>query len=61
MAVLGLNCLKAAEPLLGDILLFTNKFPRVPGTDVKVFVGIRIIIPENTFHFLKCQRIKNNF
>ena len=26
-----------------------------------LFVGIRIKIPENTFHFLKCQGIKNYF
>ena len=26
-----------------------------------LFVGIRIKKPENTFHFLKCQGIKNYF
>ena len=31
------------------------------GSDIKVFVGIRIITPENTFHFFKCQEIKNYF
>ena len=30
-------------------------------TDIKVFVGIQIKIPENAFHFLKCQGIKNYF
>ena len=29
---LGFNCLKAAEPLGGDSLLFTTKFPEIPGT-----------------------------
>ena len=28
----GVNCLKAAEPLRGDSLLFTTKFPENPGT-----------------------------
>ena len=27
----GFNCVKAAEPLLGDCLLFTNESPGVPG------------------------------
>ena len=27
-----LNCLKATEPLRRDSLLFTNKFPEIPGT-----------------------------
>ena len=31
------------------------------GPDIKVFAGIWIEIPENTFHFLKCQGIKNYF
>ena len=31
------------------------------GADIKVFIGIRIKIPENAFHFLKCQGIKNYF
>ena len=29
---MGFNCLRAAEPLLGDSLLFTIKSPGVPGT-----------------------------
>ena len=29
---MGFNCLKAAEPPRGDSLLFTAKFPEVPGT-----------------------------
>ena len=29
---MGLNCLKATEPLQGGILLFTTKFPEIPGT-----------------------------
>ena len=29
---MGLNCLKVAEPLLGDSLLFTAKSPGVPYT-----------------------------
>ena len=28
----GFNCLKATEPLQGDSLLFTTKFPEIPGT-----------------------------
>ena len=28
----GFNCLKAAEPLRGDSLLFTSKSPGGPGT-----------------------------
>ena len=33
--------------------------PQSPG--IKVIVGIRIKIPENTFYFLKCHGIKNYF
>ena len=29
---MGMNCLKATEPLQGDSLLFTTKPPGVPGT-----------------------------
>ena len=29
---MGFNYLKAAEPLRGDSLLFTTKFPEIPGT-----------------------------
>ena len=29
---MGINCLKTAEPLLGDNLLFTTKSPEVSGT-----------------------------
>ena len=29
---MGFNCFKAAEPLWGDSLLFTTKFPENPGT-----------------------------
>ena len=29
---MGFNCLKAAEPLLGESLPFTTKSPGVPGT-----------------------------
>ena len=29
---MGFNCLKAAEPLLGESLLFTTKSPKVPDT-----------------------------
>ena len=28
----GVNCLKAAEPLRGISLVFTTKFPEIPGT-----------------------------
>ena len=31
------------------------------GPDIKVFIGILLKITENTFHFLKCQGIKNYF
>ena len=30
---MGFNCLKTAEPLRGDSLLATTKFPEEPGTD----------------------------
>ena len=29
---MGFNCLKATVPLQGDSLLFTIKFPEIPGT-----------------------------
>ena len=29
---MGFNCLKATEPLWGGSLLFTTKFPEIPGT-----------------------------
>ena len=29
---MGINCLKATEPLRGDSLLFNTKFPEFPGT-----------------------------
>ena len=29
---MGFNCLKATEPLKGGSLLFTTKFPEIPGT-----------------------------
>ena len=29
---MGLNCRKASEPLRGGSLLFTTKFPEIPGT-----------------------------
>ena len=29
---MGFNCLKAIEPLRGGSLLFTTKFPEIPGT-----------------------------
>ena len=31
---MGFNWLKAIEPLRGDSLLFTTKFPEIPGTDL---------------------------
>ena len=30
----GFNCLKTAEPLWGESLLFTTQFPEVPGTNL---------------------------
>ena len=30
---IGINCLKATEPLQGDSLLLTTQSPGVPGTD----------------------------
>lgn len=35
----GVNCLKAIEPVWGDILLFTNHFPGVPGSQ---FIGAQL-------------------
>ena len=35
------NCLKDAEPLLGDSLLFITKSPRVPGTHFTNFGGTK--------------------
>ena len=29
---IGFSWLKATEPLLGDSLVFTSKFPEIPGT-----------------------------
>ena len=29
---MGFNCLIAKQPLLGGSLLFTTKFPEIPGT-----------------------------
>ena len=29
---MGFNCIKATEPLRRDSLLFTTKFPEIPGT-----------------------------
>ena len=40
------NCLKAAEPLLGDRFLFTTKSPGVPGTHFKWYA-----ILESAFSF----------
>ena len=40
---------------------FLCEFSIPQDPDIKVFLGIPIIIPENTFHFLKCQGIKNYF
>ena len=34
---MGYNCPKATEPLRGDSLLFTAKFPGIPGTH---FIGL---------------------
>ena len=31
---MGFNCLKVAEPLLGDSLFFTTKSPEIPGTNL---------------------------
>ena len=36
---MGPNCLKDAEPLRGDSLLFTTQFPGVPGTHLINFGG----------------------
>ena len=30
--LMGFNCLKNTEPLRGSSLLFTTKFPEIPGT-----------------------------
>ena len=35
---MGLNCLKAIEPLRGGSLLFTTKFPEISGTH---FIDLR--------------------
>ena len=35
---MGFNCLKVTVPLQGDSLLFTAKFPGVPGTHL-VYTG----------------------
>ena len=39
---------------------FFFEFSISQGSDIKVFVGIRIMIPENTLHLLKCQGIKTS-
>ena len=35
---MGFNCPKATEPLQGDSVLFTAKFPEIPGTH---FINLR--------------------
>ena len=32
---MGFKCVKATEPLQGDSLLFTTKFPEIPRTHLK--------------------------
>ena len=41
----GFNCLKATEALQGGSLLFTTKFPEIPGTH-----SIRGIWPQQPYH-----------
>ena len=38
---MGFNCFKAIKPLQGDILFFTTESPRVPGTHLIDFDGMR--------------------
>ena len=38
---MGLNCLKAAEPLRGDGLFFTIQSPGVPGTHLMYFDAMK--------------------
>ena len=43
---MGFNCLKAAEPLRGDSLLFTHESPKKPGTHL-IYVDIcKAIVPK---------------
>ena len=42
---MGFNCLKARDTLRGGSLLFTTKFPEIPGTH-----GIRGIWPQQPYH-----------
>ena len=41
---MGFNCLKAAEPLQGDSLLFTILFPGVTGTQLIYFRRIKGLV-----------------
>ena len=38
---MGLNCLKATQPLQGDSLLFSTQSPRVPGTNLINYDGMK--------------------
>ena len=38
---MGLNCLKATEPLRGDSLLFTTRSPSTPGTHLIDLIKIK--------------------
>ena len=38
---MGLNCLKAREPLRGDSLFFTIQSPGVPGTHLMYFDAMK--------------------
>ena len=48
----AVNCLKAAEPLRGDSLLFTTKLPENPGTrliDLERMKGLVDLEPRSCF------------
>ena len=42
---MGFKCLKATEPIQGGSLLFTTKFPKIPGTH---FIDLGRIKAEST-------------
>ena len=42
---MGFKCLKATEPIRGGSLLFTTKFPKIPGTH---FIDLGRIKAEST-------------
>ena len=47
---MGFNCLKATEPLREGNLLFTNKFPEIPGTHLIDLERLKGLAPNGFQH-----------